>query len=378
MPILDRYMLRQFLQVFVICFISLTGLYIVIDAFSNLDEFINAGKQGGLLKVMGNYYAYRAISFFEQTSSVLTLISAMFTVTWIQRHNELTAIEAAGIPKSRVVVPVIVAVAVISVVSAVSREAVIPRIRTQLALKAQDLDGSSGQRLARRYDLETGILLGGAESFADKQRIAAPDFLLPTGLGKHGKHLTAAEALYRPAEANHPGGYLFRKVQQPKYITGEPSLKLEGKAVIITPREAPWLAADEVFVVSQVSFEQLSGGTEWRNYSSTLELIRGLSNPSLENGADVRVAIHARFVQPILDMTLLFLGLPLVLTKENRNMFMAIGMCVLVVAMFMFVCWACQVAGAKYFDFVSPALAAWLPLIIFVPWAVGLSEPLRQ
>ncbi len=29
----------------------------------------------------------------------------MFTVTWIQRHNELTAIEAAGMPKSRIIRP---------------------------------------------------------------------------------------------------------------------------------------------------------------------------------------------------------------------------------------------------------------------------------
>ena len=34
MRIIDRYLLAQFLKVFVICFFSLTGLYIVIDGFS--------------------------------------------------------------------------------------------------------------------------------------------------------------------------------------------------------------------------------------------------------------------------------------------------------------------------------------------------------
>ena len=56
--IIDRYLLRQFVQTFLICFCSLTGLYIVIDGFANLEEFINYGqKDGGLLKVMGEYYA---------------------------------------------------------------------------------------------------------------------------------------------------------------------------------------------------------------------------------------------------------------------------------------------------------------------------------
>ncbi|HEY5316062.1 MAG TPA: hypothetical protein VIK18_26275, partial [Pirellulales bacterium] len=60
--IIDRYLLRQFVQVFVICWCSLTGLYIVFDAFSNLDEFMRyAEKEGNLLQIMGSFYAYRSI-----------------------------------------------------------------------------------------------------------------------------------------------------------------------------------------------------------------------------------------------------------------------------------------------------------------------------
>ena len=40
--IIDRYMLRQFVQVLIICLMSLIGLYIVIDAFSHLDHFVEA------------------------------------------------------------------------------------------------------------------------------------------------------------------------------------------------------------------------------------------------------------------------------------------------------------------------------------------------
>src|SRR3979490_225921 len=98
MRIIDRYLLQQFLKIFLICFCSLTGLFIVIDGFGNLEEFISyaSGKRGGLLAVMGEYYGYRSITFFDRTSGILTLISAMFPVTWIQRHKALPAREAAG------------------------------------------------------------------------------------------------------------------------------------------------------------------------------------------------------------------------------------------------------------------------------------------
>ena len=39
MRILDRQRYWSFLKAYVICYVSLVGLFIVIDAFSNLDEF---------------------------------------------------------------------------------------------------------------------------------------------------------------------------------------------------------------------------------------------------------------------------------------------------------------------------------------------------
>ncbi len=67
MRIIDRYVLRQFLQAFVICYISLTGLFVVFDAFANLDEFMRySERHGNLLKVMGEFYSYRAVFFFDR------------------------------------------------------------------------------------------------------------------------------------------------------------------------------------------------------------------------------------------------------------------------------------------------------------------------
>ena len=45
----------------------------------------------------------------------------------------------------------------------------------------------------------------------------------------------------------------------------------------------------------------------------------------------------ARIVRPLLDITLLFLGLPLVVTRESRNVFLAIGMCIALSTAFMLV-----------------------------------------
>jgi len=374
MRIIHRYLLRQFIWTFLICYLSLAGIYVVFDAFTNLEEFLRcAQKQGGLLALMGSHYTYQGILFFDWTAGLLTLIAAMFTVTWLQRHNEMTALLSAGISRVRVVTPVVYAGAVVAVLAAANRELVMPRFRDQLARRPQDLVGDVAQKLTPRYDHQTNILIRGSATYGDRKRIDEPDFLLPPSLSEYGKLLAAEEAFYKPPEGDRPGGYLFDKVTKPEGLHTLPSLVLDGKPVVITPRDAPdWLRPGQCFVVSDVTFEQLTGGHAWRKYSSTPDLIAGLRNRSLDFGADVRVAIHSRFIQPFLDVTLLFLGLPLVLRREDRNVFIAIGLAALVVCIFMLVVTGFQYLGSVYS--LSPALAAWAPLMIFVPVAVALSE----
>jgi lipopolysaccharide export system permease protein len=374
MWIIDRYLLKQFVQVFCICWCSLTGLYIVFDAFSNLDEFMrHAEKSGNLMELMGKFYAIRAVYFFDRTSAVLAMISAMFTVTWIQRHNELTALMAAGISRKRVVIPVIVAAVAISVASAFNRELIIPRLRSDLSRNPNDLMGDAAQELKPRYDNETDILFSGFQTYANEQRIHKPRFLLPISLDPAGQTIVAADCYYQPTDANHPSGYLFKGVTEPLELLRGPTLRSQDRPIVFMPSEASaWLGPNQCFIASDVDFEQLSGGKGWRMFSSTPDLIAGLRNRSLDFGADVRVAIHSRVVQPFLDVTLLFLGLPLVLKRENRNMFAAIGLCVVLVIGFMLVSLAFQYLGSSVL--LDPALAAWLPLMIFVPAAVAMYD----
>ncbi|HEV3023494.1 MAG TPA: LptF/LptG family permease [Pirellulales bacterium] len=382
MFIIDRYLLRQFIQVFIICFCSLDGLYVVFDAFSNLDEFMHfTEKDGNLLGTMFSFYSYRSIYFFERVSSMLSMIAGMFTVTWIQRHNELTALMAAGVSRTRVIRPIVAAAVFFSLATSAGRELVIPRLSHELGKDAKNLTGENGEELKPRFDNATNILIQGLQSFADQQRIFKANFRLPNPVGPLGRNLVAENAYYQPPHDGREGGYLLKGVTRPQDLATLPSLVLDGKRVVVTPRDEPqWLQPDQCFVVSDVNFDQLTGGHGWRQFSSTSQLVRGLSNPSLgladEFGADVRVAIHSRIVQPFLDLTLLFLGLPLVLSGSNRNVFVAIGLCGLVATAFTMVVLLFQYLGAE--AMLRPALAAWVPLMVFVPIAVAMFDRIER
>ncbi len=376
MTIIDRYVLRQFLQIFVICFLSLGGLYVVIDAFQHLDSFSSyAEERGSLLGAISEYYAYQSFDLFDRTSGILAMIAAMFTVTWLQRHQELTAIMAAGISKFRAIRPILIAAVMVSFLGMLNREFVIPQVRNELTRDTKDLSGSELRDLEPRFDGQTEIVLGGDKTVAKERRIVKPTFVLPDSLSKFGKQLVAENGYFLDRTADHPAGYLLDKVSVPGNINKVSSLRSEGRVLVVTHKDAAWLKPGQAFVVSNVPFELLANGSSWRRYASIGEMLRELNEPSTEPGTDLRVAVHTRILQPFMDTTMLMLGLPLMFSRRNRNVFVAISICLLAGISFSMVTLVCQSLGGL--SLLRPTLAAWLPLLVFVPIAVALGHAFR-
>jgi len=380
MRIIDRYLLRQFFKTFLICFLSLLGLFVVFHAFTNLESFFRiADRQGGLGRAMGLYYARQSLLFFDRTVGLVNLTAAMFTVTWIQRHNELVALMAAGVSRVRVVIPVIVAVVAVIGLALLNRELLIPRFRDELSRKPQDLATDVPRPFDPQYDERSDVLIRGQAAIAAQHKIERLTLSLPVSLDPYTRKIIAREAYYKAPAGGRPGGYLLVGMEQPRDLSTQPSLTLDDGPVIVTARDAPaWLLPDQCFLVSDVSFEQLTNGDAWREFSSTSQLIRGLHNRSLNLGGDIRVAIHARIAQPLLDIVLLFLGLPLVMTLENRNVFVAMALCAVVTLAFLLVVIVFQKLGGAYVLGMSPALGVWIPLMIFAPLAVELAISMNE
>src|SRR4051812_14399337 len=158
MRILDRQRYWAFFKAYVVCFIALVGLYIVIDAFSNLDEFAErADGAVELFQVMTRYYAVHMSQFYDRLCGVVGMMAAIFTVTWMQKNNELLAMLAAGISTQRVIRPVWVATIAVSLLAVLNQEWVMPRYASELQ-KTHDDDGTRmGQGSLSRYHAQ-GVL----------------------------------------------------------------------------------------------------------------------------------------------------------------------------------------------------------------------------
>ncbi|MEK6235962.1 MAG: LptF/LptG family permease, partial [Planctomycetales bacterium] len=62
--IIDRYFVWEYAKIFLICFSSLVGLFVVFHAFSKLDKFMAwTDSTDELLRVMAEFYMYRVVLF---------------------------------------------------------------------------------------------------------------------------------------------------------------------------------------------------------------------------------------------------------------------------------------------------------------------------
>jgi lipopolysaccharide export system permease protein len=377
--IVDRYVLWLFVEMLVISFVGLFGLFVVAHLMANFQEFSSYGRttRGGILAVVLDYYHPRAHVFFDVAGGLLAMMGAIFAATTMLRYNELTALMAAGISPARVIRPLWMAAIGVALCGIVNRELLLPLVRDKLARNAQDWLGETAKTCRPMWDLQTNILITGKHTFARDKRIEAPVFSqLPQELRAWGRQIAAANAYYQPAADGRPAGYLLRGVRSPTNLMELDSAALDGRTVLFSPKDQPWLKPDECFVASGITFEQLTVGNQWQEYMSTAELIAGLHNRSLDYGSYVRVTLHRRLVQPLLNVTLLFLGLPLVLARRQQNVLVAGGYGALLVSAFFAVTLTSHSLGTNY---LLPAhLAAWLPVMIFAPLAYVLSRQIWE
>lgn len=376
MGIIDRYVLRIFTRILGVCFLSLVGLYLVIDVFNNLEEFLRYAKvKGGLANVLAMYYAPRILTFFDLTSPLLTVISGVFTITFLQRSRELTAILAAGVSPARTITPLLLGALAVTALSAANREIMIPRYQDSLSRNAQNWLGQTERPVHPCFDKQWGINLSGRAVVERDRLIVDPAFRLsgPTA-ASIGHKLQAGEARHHVATAERPAGYWLTDVTKPADIDRRPSLVIDGEPVLLTSHDTPWLEPGDCFVASRVPFARLTGERSANRFAATTDLIAVLRNPSLGSGANIRVAVHSRFVQPLLDASLFLMGISLVLVGRERNLFVAAGLCLVVVNGFYVVNLVCQTLGNNLI--LTPALAAWSPVFIFVPIAIFMAVPI--
>ena len=343
----------------------------MIHVFTNLDEVVEiSGKADGAKTLAFDFYGPRVLDFFNRTAGILTLVSSVFAIAMMQRRRESTATEAAGITKWRIARPLIFASVTILALAAVSRELYIPKYKAMLVRSLTNWTENGSVPMHQVKDLETGILIKGNQLKLQDSQVTEIELTLPKSLNSEFMDVSADTATILPAnkQLDRPKGVLVGLNVEPKKILDSPSIFADGQQPIVyTPQDYPWLRPTEIFVACDLDVEEIAYGDNLSQYSSLSEMIESQKRPSNRFGLGNQVSIHSRVLKPVLEMSLLLIGLPIVICDPNRNIFLGAAVCMMIIFAIESFTMASHTLGA--YRMIRPAaMAAWLPVFVFLPF----------
>jgi lipopolysaccharide export system permease protein len=97
MKIIDRYLVKQFLQTLFFAILAFTLLFVLIDMMENFDDFIDQNVPNNIIV---QYYLVFVPEMIRLMTPVAVLLASLFTAGKMANLNEMTAIKASGISLS--------------------------------------------------------------------------------------------------------------------------------------------------------------------------------------------------------------------------------------------------------------------------------------
>ena len=114
MKLIDKYLIRQFLQTVFFSLLAFILIFLVIDAMENLDDFIDQNVPW--VNILHYYFVFTP-EIIKLITPVAVLFGALFTAGKAATLSELTAMRASGVSLYRFMVPFLATTIILSVFS---------------------------------------------------------------------------------------------------------------------------------------------------------------------------------------------------------------------------------------------------------------------
>jgi lipopolysaccharide export system permease protein len=370
MNILDRYIIKQFVQNFVILGVVLAGLYVLVDLIVDLDEFLKAGRahadrRGGVvpatLWVMFDYYGPILLLIYTAMSGLLVVAAMGFTISQLQRSRELTAILASGVSLYRVAAPVLVAGFLLNLLVLPVQEFAIPNLSDKLVRsKSQVGNPTIADKPVHYATDDAGSLISAASFSAERGELNKVRIIERNNQGQQTRLIRADRAAWSGVDQSWQldGGRVYDVTS----LEAVSSASLAGSPIDAYETE---LSPDVLIARQAALFIRLQS---LRN----LELMRSNTALTPQQRAQITQIMWSRFTTLVLGVLILLMGLPYFLTRVPGNILInsakAAGITI--------GAWSAglvllQIGG------LNPVTTALLPVAIYVPVAFYLITTIK-
>ncbi|NIM52542.1 MAG: LptF/LptG family permease [Gemmatimonadales bacterium] len=168
LPILDRYLLREWVKIFLAAAVGFPLFVILIELAEKLDDYLVRDLELGTIALA---YLFSIPEKMVDVLPAAVLFGTVFSIGAMNRHSELAAAKASGLGVHRIVVPVFVAAVLAAGLDLVIVELAPPATRRQLELLGVLETRSQRNRYNFVYRAEAGWVYTVRELTIDLRRM---------------------------------------------------------------------------------------------------------------------------------------------------------------------------------------------------------------
>ena len=353
MRLLDRYVVRNFLQVYLYCIAGFISIWLIFDISDNISSFI---EEHIGLRLVAQYYATQVPQIFIILLPVSLLLALLFTLGRMSRANEIVSMLTAGISLPRVLFPLI-GIGLLTVgVSMALNYSLAPHAelaRKALLSQARGRPDTSieGQIFRNRTDLRTWFIQNfrlGSNAFNTVQVLQqdADDNIVTNYI--------ATRAFYRPETKTWD-------LKNAKVVHYDPAGNIVDEQIYPSLKVEHW---------SETPFRLGSANVraEFLSLPELREYLRFNSDFPATLLAPFRTHFQYRLALPWTCLVVVCIAAPLGIGYSRRGVLSSVAAAVVLVFSMNFLVQLFLALGEG--DRVSPWIAAWTPNLLFT--AIGL------
>ena len=347
----------------------MTGLFMVIDMASNLDNYLETWEDGTTVpaSVLLRFYVLNLPYLFLQVAPFVTLIAGMFTVAKMLKAREVTAVLSAGVSARRMLVPLFFCGAVLAIGMFLLREGL--------------GQGVAQERDTLRYILEEQQFEESYEQLAVLEESGGNVFMnkfAPKPEGGGPARIEGLTSILRTDGRTAVTKYIRCDAEEAYWdgAAGTWSLRNGNRTIIDLEKGTD---SRPLAVLEGYEFTPELALTYKRAHEAPLELTFSEVQELMRRDPDdtsYQTLWHYHLTFPLANVILLLVGIPLMFNYERGkgSERIAIGglLCVFYYAAdFIF-----RTLGIK--GQLSPLLSAWVPVLIFGAIGVMLYDSLKS
>jgi LPS export ABC transporter permease LptG len=345
--ILDRYVLREFLKVLALVLLSVAALSMIIDF---TDKAKDAREHGVAASTLLTYYRFYIFTVLNWTVPISILVATLVTFALLSKNNEVTAIKSSGVSLYRLSLPVLGVAAVMSLLSYLNLDFILPYSSQRLEAVKRRIDGkpplSAAEQQRLWYHGQGRYLINFLNYDRDAKRLTQVQVF-----ELHPTEFRMARRIYAKRATWNGKGWAFEDGWMRSFPDNAAStFTLIKEPLVLSYSETPEDFALEVRLPDQMTYAQL------HRYLATLR----------ESGyaADaLAVKLYEKTSWPALSLIMALIAMPFAFRMGKRGALYGIAIA-LVLGIVYWIVFALFVKFGEVGN-LPPLLAAWAANILF-------------